>query len=94
MPSPPAKKSCAPSKRSSRALFIAMCAWTLTACSSYAPPFPPVRPPAVLLQPCPPLSQPSDGTGAALLRWGVDTAGAYNDCAARHRALAMAVTAD
>lgn len=69
-------------------------ALTLTACTSYAPPSPQVRPPAVLLQPCPPLSQPIDGTGAALLRWGVDTAGAYNDCAARHRALARAVTAD
>jgi hypothetical protein len=53
-----------------------------------------VRPPAVLLQPCPALSQPSDGTGAELLRWGVDTAMAYNACAARHRALAKAVTAD
>jgi hypothetical protein len=27
-----------------------------------------------------------------MLRWGIDTATAYNVCAARHRALANAVT--
>lgn len=88
------KKSCAPLKRSWRALFTAMCALTTTACSSYAPPSPPVHPPAVLLRACPPIAPPTDGTGAAVLRWSVDLAGMYNDCAARHRALARAVTAD
>ena len=37
--------------------------------------------------PCPPLTKPTDGTAGAVLTWSVETARAYNRCAARHRAL-------
>ena len=49
--------------------------------------------PASLRQPCPPLSQPADGTSGAMLRWATDTALAYRECAGRHAALVQAVAA-
>jgi hypothetical protein len=73
-------------------LLLLCSALTLTACASWAPPSTtaPPPPPPDLAQMCPPLARPADGTAAALLTWGVETARAYNQCAARHRALVEA----
>jgi hypothetical protein len=49
-----------------------------------------LQPPASLRQPCPDLSQLNDGTGAALLRWGVVTARLYRECQSRHKELVEA----
>lgn len=39
---------------------------------------------------CQPLQYPDDGSKAAVLSWGAETARAYNTCAARHAALVKA----
>lgn len=73
-----------------RRLFIVLSASTLTACASS--PVQSTRPqvPASLLQPCPSLTPPTEGTGAALLRTMVEWASLYRECADRHAALAEA----
>jgi hypothetical protein len=64
---------------------------TMTACASSTPRSPDaLQPPASLRQPCPDLSQLNDGTGAALLRWGVVTARLYRECQSRHKELVEA----
>ena len=76
--------------RSLPMLFTAIAACLLTACASSAPPvkLEPVRPPANLVAPCPPPPDlPDDATMGDMLAVLVDMAGAYNDCAARHRML-------
>ncbi|MDO5686744.1 MAG: hypothetical protein Q4G42_05100 [Neisseria sp.] len=50
--------------------------------------------PADLTQPCPTLPELTDGQAATVLRWSLQVVGQYNDCAARHRALARAVNTD
>ena len=45
---------------------------------------------ASLIEPCQKLSQPTDGTGGAILRWALATVDAYADCSARHRGLVEA----
>jgi hypothetical protein len=54
-------------------------------------PAPPVLP-ASLRQPCPPLTPPPDGTGAAVLRTMVEWAGLYRECADRHQRAVEAVS--
>ncbi|WHR58397.1 hypothetical protein PGW89_02795 [Acinetobacter haemolyticus] len=44
--------------------------------------------PANLIQPCPALNQIESGTGKDALLWAVDTVAKYNECDARHAALA------
>lgn len=46
---------------------------------------------ASLREPCPPLPLLTDKDGRAALRWMIDAAEAYNDCAARHKRLTDAV---
>ena len=77
----------------SKSLFTVLSAWMLTACASSVQPSTMPQIPASLRQPCPPLTHPADGTGAAVLRWSADTALAYRECASRHRALVEAVGA-
>ena len=47
--------------------------------------------PANLLQPCPALNQIDSGTGKEILLWAVDTVAKYNECDAKHAALAKAL---
>lgn len=73
------------------ALFTGMCALILTACGSSMPLLPDSsQPPANLRQPCPDLQQLSDGTGGAVLKWGVGAAHQYRECQDRHRKLVEA----
>mgnify|MGYP007026540271 CR=1 FL=1 len=73
-----------------RALMLA-CAWMMTACASSAPPSAPPLPPASLRQPCPALSPPADGLRATMLRWSIQTARDYRECASRHQRLVDAI---
>ena len=73
-----------------RLLFTLLCASILMGCaSSQKLPEPPDIP-ANLAAPCPPLSPPTEGTGEALLRWGIATIEAYALCQSRHRELVRA----
>lgn len=72
--------------------FTVTCALTLTACAASQKPSAARAPlDASLTEPCPPLSPLADGTGATVLRWILDSADAYNDCAGKHRRLVEAV---
>ncbi|WP_456152475.1 Rz1-like lysis system protein LysC [Neisseria brasiliensis] len=63
----------------------------MTACKSLTPPLPTAsKPPADLVQPCPPLQKLTGKTGAEILPWAVQTVHQYNDCKARHKALVEA----
>jgi hypothetical protein len=74
-----------------RGLLVLCSALMLTACASWAPrSTTALPPPPDLAQSCPPLARPADGTAAAMLTWGTNTARAYNQCAARHGALVQA----
>lgn len=66
----------------SRRLLPLLCASALTGCASSPAPLPATIP-ASLRQPCPPLTPPADGTGAAVLRTMVEWAYLYRECAAR-----------
>ena len=61
----------------------------LMGCQSSTPPLPTaIKPPADLMQPCPNLPKLEGGTGADVLPWSLQVIGLYNDCKARHKALA------
>lgn len=66
----------------SRRLLPLLCALALTGCASSPAPSAPTIP-ASLRQPCPPLTPPADGTGAAVLRTMLEWAALYRECAAR-----------
>ena len=77
------------SKRLLKSLFSVTAVSMLTACQSSMPPLPTViKPPADLVQPCPNLPKLEGGTGADVLPWSLQVIGLYNDCKARHKALA------
>ena len=67
----------------------------ITVASGCATPQPPstgrAKIDTVLTEPCQPLNQLADGTGATVLRWILETADAYNDCAGKHRRLVEAI---
>nr|WP_314592358.1 hypothetical protein [uncultured Neisseria sp.] len=46
------------------------------------------------MQPCPNLPKLEGGTGADVLPWSLQVIGLYNDCKARHKALARTLGAD
>ena len=46
--------------------------------------------PANLLEPCSDLQKLESGQGKDIMLWAVDTVAKYNDCKARHEALADA----
>lgn len=73
-----------------RLLCMLLCASILMGCanSQKLPDQPDI--PANLAAPCPPLSPPTEGTGEALLRWGVRVLEAYAVCQDRHRELVRA----
>nr|DAS21196.1 MAG TPA: hypothetical protein [Caudoviricetes sp.] len=71
------------------ALCIGIPVLILMGCQSSTPPFPTaIKPPADLVQPCPKLPKLQGGTGADVLPWSLQVIGLYNDCKARHKALA------
>lgn len=73
------------------ALLLLPLAWMLTACASGAratrPATPTPKPPAWLLQTCPPLPQPADSAPVSLLRNHAEVAMLYRQCHDRHQAL-------
>lgn len=75
-----------------RKLFIVTCALTLMACAS-SPQRSTVPTPiqASLRQPCQIPGPPTDGTGAAMLRWSKTMALALRECADRHNKLVQAL---
>lgn len=72
-------------------LCIAMCALTMTACASLAPPSVGVQPQASLRQPCPDLQSPADGSRAAALRWSIQAIKQYRECQSTAARLVEAV---
>lgn len=67
-----------------------MCALTLTACGSLTSKSDAQTIPANLATSCPDLTPLADGTGAAVLKWGVGTVKSYQDCQDRHKRLVEA----
>ena len=75
--------------KSLKSLSIATSVLILMGCQSSTPPLPmATKPPADLVQPCPNLPKLEGGTGADVLPWSLQVIGLYNDCKARHKALA------
>ena len=73
------------------AMCITATALMLTACTSSTKPWPgAIKPPPELIQPCAPLPELAGTSGADVLPWAVGVVHQYNDCRARHRALAKA----
>lgn len=60
----------------------------LTACANSTPPLTEIEVAADLLAPCERLAHLSGESGADVLPWAVATAGQYNRCRAKHKALA------
>jgi hypothetical protein len=72
-------------------IILSIVPFLLVGCASSARQSEPLAIPASLRQPCPTLTDPVNGTGAAVLRWSLETVEAYRLCADRHRALVEAV---
>lgn len=69
---------------------IPTCALLLAGCNSLPTLPEPQDIPPSLETLCPPLQPPSDGTGAAMLNWGVQTIELYAECQSRHKRLVQA----